>query len=85
MCNAVARMQLFFLMEGGTMLVLGRKQNEAIRIGDRIKITIREVSGNKVKLAIDAPKWIKVDREEIWIAKTPESLRLLVDSEGASK
>ena len=67
------------------MLVLGRKQNEAIRIGDRIKITIRQVSGNKVKLAIDAPKWIKVDREEIWIAKTPESLRLLVESEGASK
>jgi carbon storage regulator len=83
-CNAVARMQLFFT-EDTRMLVLGRKQNEAIRIGDRIKITIREVSGNKVKLAIDAPKWIKVDREEIWIAKTPESLRLLVESEGASK
>lgn len=67
------------------MLVLGRKENESIRIGDRIKITVREVVGNRVKLAIDAPEWVKVDREEIWIAKTPESLRLLVESEGASK
>jgi len=65
------------------MLVLGRKENQSVRIGDRIKITIREVKGNKVKLAIDAPKWIQVDREEIWIAKTPESLRLMVESEGA--
>jgi carbon storage regulator len=85
MCNAVARMQLFFLMEGGTMLVLGRKRNESIRIGDRIKVTVKEISGNKVKIGIDAPKWVHIDREEIWIAKTPESLRLLVDSEGASK
>jgi carbon storage regulator CsrA len=47
------------------MLVLGRKENESIRIGDRIKITVREVVGNRVKLAFDAPKWITIRREEV--------------------
>lgn len=48
------------------MLVLGRKPDEIIRIGDDIKIMVIEVRGDKVRIGIDAPKHIKVHREEIW-------------------
>ncbi|NBW21861.1 MAG: carbon storage regulator [Caulobacteraceae bacterium] len=67
-------MQLFFLMEGGTMLVLGRKQGEAVIIGDRTEVLVKEIRGNKVKLAINAPQWIKIDRKEVWLklAETKE-------------
>jgi len=67
-------MQLFFLMEGGTMLVLGRKQGEAVIIGDRTEVLVKEIRGNKVKLAINAPEWIKIDRKEVWLklAETKE-------------
>lgn len=47
------------------MLVLKRMINEAITIGDDIKVTICDVKGDTVKLGIDAPKDVIVDREEI--------------------
>jgi len=47
------------------MLVLSRKINEAILIGDDIKVTVLGVDGDKIKLGIDAPKAIKVFREEL--------------------
>lgn len=49
------------------MLVLTRKRNESIVIGDDIKITIVEVKGDQVKLGITAPKEVSVHREEIYI------------------
>lgn len=49
------------------MLVLTRKRNESIIIGDDIKITIVEVKGDQVKLGITAPKNITVHREEIYL------------------
>ncbi len=48
------------------MLVLSRKKDEAIIIGDDIKITIVDVKRDKVKLGIDAPRSISVHREEIY-------------------
>ena len=48
------------------MLVLSRHKDEAIIIGDDIKITIVDVRGNKVRLGIDAPHSISVHREEIY-------------------
>ena len=56
------------------MLVLKRKQGEAIVIGDRTEIVVKEIRGNQVKLGIDAPQWIKVDRKEVWLklAETKE-------------
>jgi len=49
------------------MLVLTRKRNESIIIGDEIKITIVEVKGEQVKIGISAPKQISVHREEIYM------------------
>ncbi len=48
------------------MLVLSRKLNESIRIGDDVVVTICKVRGDKVCLGITAPKEIPVHREEIY-------------------
>ncbi len=50
------------------MLVLSRKKNESVMIGDDIKIMIIEIRGNKVRIGIDAPKHVKVHREEVYEA-----------------
>jgi len=47
------------------MLVLSRKINETILIGDDVKVTLLAVEGDKIKLGIDAPKHIKIFREEL--------------------
>ena len=46
------------------MLVLGRKPNQKIFIGDNIVVTIAAVKGNLVRVGIEAPPDIKVVREE---------------------
>ncbi len=48
------------------MLVLSRKSNETIMIGDNIKVTIVEIRGDKVRIGIEAPKNLPVHREEIY-------------------
>jgi len=47
------------------MLVLSRKLNETIVIGDNIKVTLLGIDRDKVKLGVDAPGDIKVFREEL--------------------
>lgn len=47
------------------MLVLTRKPGESIVIGDDIVVTVVRVAGQKVRLGIDAPKEVRIDREEI--------------------
>ena len=47
------------------MLVLSRKKNERIFIGENIVITIVEIRGDKLRIGIDAPKDIPVDRDEV--------------------
>ena len=51
--------------EGPEMLVLGRKENESIIIGDTIKVTIVGRCGASVRVGIQAPKEIPVVREEL--------------------
>lgn len=47
------------------MLVLSRKADERIVIGDNIVITIVNIRGDKVRIGIDAPKDVAVDRQEV--------------------
>lgn len=47
------------------MLVLSRKENERIRLGDEIVVTIVRVVGDKVRLGIQAPPHILVLRDEL--------------------
>lgn len=48
------------------MLILTRKSGESVMIGDDIKITIKGVAGNQVRVGIGAPRSIPVHREEIY-------------------
>lgn len=47
------------------MLVLSRKRNESVIIADQIVVTIVEVRGDKVRLGIQAPKDMRIDRPEV--------------------
>lgn len=48
------------------MLVLSRKIKETLVIGDNIKITVLDVEGDQIKLGIEAPREVKVYRQEIF-------------------
>ena len=48
------------------MLVLTRKTNQSIMIGDEIEITVLSVSGDKVRIGIQAPRNISVFRQEVY-------------------
>ncbi|MES2093290.1 MAG: carbon storage regulator CsrA [Actinomycetota bacterium] len=50
------------------MLVLTRKAGEKIVIGDDITITILDVRGDGIRIGIDAPRGIKIQREEVLLA-----------------
>jgi len=58
-------------MESGTMLVLSRKRNESLIIGDHIRITVIDIRGNQVRVGIEAPDDVRILREELLIP-TPE-------------
>lgn len=47
------------------MLVLTRKENESLVIGDNIKITILAVKGGQVRVGIEAPSEVSIHREEL--------------------
>lgn len=47
------------------MLVISRKASESIMIGDNIEIIISEISSDKVKIAVNAPKEIPILRKEL--------------------
>ncbi|MGE4484063.1 MAG: carbon storage regulator CsrA [Oscillospiraceae bacterium] len=61
------------------MLVLTRKENEGIVIGDNIKVTVLAIDGEKIKLGVDAPMSMRIFREEL-IRETGEENRNALNS-----
>jgi len=55
------------------MLILSRRLNEKIVIGDDIVVSIVEVRGDLVKIGIEAPRSVKVYREEVFEAIQAEN------------
>ena len=49
------------------MLVLTRKSNQSIMIGDDIEISVLAVMGEKVRIGIDAPRSVPVFRREVYV------------------
>lgn len=50
------------------MLVLSRKQDEKIIIGDNISLMVISIQGDKVRLGIEAPKNVSIHRQEVYEA-----------------
>lgn len=51
------------------MLVLTRSRNQSIRVGQTVSVRVLEVRGNHVRLGVEAPREVAVDREEIYCLK----------------
>lgn len=49
------------------MLVLSRRKDEVIMIGDDIEVMVVDVRGGKVSLGIKTPDGVRVDRKEVWL------------------
>ena len=47
------------------MIILTRKLGESIIIEDNIKVTVVDINNQQIKLGIDAPKHITINREEV--------------------
>jgi carbon storage regulator len=48
------------------VLILTRRVGETVMIGDEVAVTVLRVKGNQVRLGVNAPKSISVQREEIF-------------------
>ncbi len=48
------------------MLILTRRVGETVMIGDEVTVTVLRVKGNQVRLGVNAPKSVSVQREEIF-------------------
>ena len=56
------------------MLILSRKINESIMVGENIEVKIVDISNRVVKLGIEAPKEVSVHRKEVFEAIKNENL-----------
>lgn len=69
------------------MLVLSRKAGERIDIGDEITIEVRKVAGNRVTIALEAPRHLRILRSELKQAvhefevEIPEATEVAEDAE----
>jgi carbon storage regulator len=55
------------------MLVLTRKENESIMIGDDIEVKVLDIKENQVKIGIVAPRAVAVHRREVYLAIQAEN------------
>jgi carbon storage regulator len=49
------------------MLVLTRKSNQSIMIGDEVEVSVLAIMGEKVRIGIDAPRKVPVFRKEVYL------------------
>lgn len=59
------------------MLVLTRKPGQSLQLGDHVTVTIVQVRGNQVRLAIEAPEELRIRRKELTVTTNPSSDPLL--------
>lgn len=57
------------------MLVLSRKKNQSIMIGDDIELTVISIEGDQIKLGINAPRSVEIHRKEIFLAIQEENTK----------
>jgi len=55
------------------MLVLSRRLNETVRIGEDIEVQIVDIRGDRVRLGITAPVEVPVHREEVYVRRRQEA------------
>jgi carbon storage regulator len=66
------------------MLVLTRRKNQSIVIGDNVIVTVLEVKGDQIRLGITAPREVQVYREEL-LAELTQANRSAVLTEAAGQ
>jgi carbon storage regulator len=59
---------------GGEMLVLTRKTNQSIMIGDYVEVSVLAVSRDKIRLGITAPRDVPVFRKEVYLSIKEEQV-----------
>lgn len=57
------------------MLVLARKKDESIIVGDDIEITVIDIQGDQVKIGIAAPKNVSIHRKEVFVEIKEENMK----------
>lgn len=67
------------------MLILSRKIDEKIKIGEDITITLIDVHGDQVKIGVEAPKNVKVFRQEVYDAIQSENKAAVVEDNESEK
>tara|TARA_Y100000992_G_scaffold292275_1_gene249633 strand:+ start:711 stop:920 length:210 start_codon:yes stop_codon:yes gene_type:complete len=61
------------LLRGINLLVLSRRRDQTLVIGDNVEVTVLEIKGGQVRLGINAPRAVPVHRGEIHAKATEES------------
>jgi carbon storage regulator len=70
---------------GSEMLVLTRKTNQSIMIGDDVEVSVLAVSRDKIRLGITAPKEVPVFRKEVYLSIKGEQASTDGDARGAAE
>ena len=65
------------------MLVLTRKSNQSIMIGDEIEISVLAIMGEKVRIGIKAPRSVPVFRREVYVEMREDANGSSVGANGA--
>lgn len=67
-CGEIHTGIFYYEVSEAPMLVLSRKRDESIIIGDDVMITIVDIKGEQVKIGVTAPKHVSIHRKEVYEA-----------------